>query len=288
MYREKPNIMNQYIAENSDNNIITPQFVSRCYFTRKIKKILLIESDEDSRDILALLSGTEEYDIKQTSSCEDALTLFKTFKPELIICNIKRLPENINDMQYKLGLFGVDITVPFFILSDKPKYAEFRRAMELGADDYICKPYSDNDFKEAIRRVIEKYDYIKNRIYPLDMPADVKEEEKDNIVVRYCGKMIPIAIKDIQYISIEGQYSKIFIDDTRHYTIKKALCKWEQILPKSMFLRIHRTTMVNINKVKEVKKINNNMYQVQLHNSCRILELTRRYFKNFKKYTVKS
>jgi two-component system LytT family response regulator len=279
--------MDQYISEKLDNdNIIAPQIVSRCYFKRKINKILLIESDEESQNIISLLSATDKYDIRQTSSGEEALRLYKTFHPELIICNINMVPEIVDEIQNKLNILGLDITVPFFILSDKPKYAEFRRAMELGADDYICKPYSDNDFKEAIRRVIEKYDYIKNRIYPDDLQIEAKE--KDNIVVRYCGKMIPIAIKDIQYISIEGQYSKIFIDDTRHYTIKKALCKWEQILPQNMFLRIHRTTMVNINKVKEVKKINNNIYQVQLHNSCCLLELSRRYFKNFKKYTVKS
>lgn len=248
--------------------------------------ILLVESDKDTRNIITILLENEKYKVISGENNSEGIRLYRLSSPDLVMWNIKLMFENEEEIKNKICYIEQIDHIPFIALAEKPSYSEFRRVMGLGADDYICRPYHMSIITQTINRLIERYGNLKKR---LEAPESVitKNEIDRNIVIRYRGKMVPISVNDILFVTVEKQYSKIFLHNNKHYVMKKSLSKWEQIIPEKYFIRIHRNTLVNINKVKEIKRVNNRICNVYLSDSDIILELTRNYYKNLNQYKVK-
>jgi PAS domain S-box-containing protein len=241
-------------------------------------KILVIEDEKDIRENISVLLKSEKYDVIQAADGEEGIKNFKLYKPDLIICDIVMPGIDGYEVLKSINAFKGYAPVPFIYLSAKTEYRELREGMGLGADDYIFKPYEINEILKSVQRCLEKYKLLKS------IPSASKYPE--SIIVRYRGKKIPIATKHILFIQVSGQYTKIFIEGKKQYTMKKALSKWGTLLPDNIFIRIHRSTIANINQIKTIEKISNNSYKVYLINSDHTLELSRRYYKNMKKHTL--
>lgn len=252
----------------------------------KINKVLIVEDDEETRNTITILLENEQYEVIQAINDEEGIKYYRQYNPDLVLWNIKLLFENEDEIQNKIRYIEQENHKPFIVLADMPSYKEYRKVMALGADDYICKPYDASLITKTINGLVKRYENLRNRIEDPDSTI-TRSEINENIVIRYHGKIIPISIKKIFYISVERQYSKIFVESNKSYIIKKSLSKWEQILPQNDFIRIHRSTLVNISKIKEAKRVNNNLCNVYLSDSDIVLNMTRNYYKNLNQYALR-
>ena len=89
-------------------------------------------------------------------------------------------------------------------------------------------------------------------------------------------------VNGIKCITSDAEYSWVYTDQNEKYLVRKLLKNWEEILPESSFIRIHRSTIVNLNFVSKVDKWYNNSYVVCLKNMEENFVISRRYTSSLK------
>ncbi len=126
------------------------------------KKILVIEDNADMRDNIAEILELAGYEVITAANGKEGLKLAKSGKPDLIICDIM-MPEL--DGYGVLAVLSQEPTtsdIPFIFLTAKAEKQDMRKGMEMGADDYLTKPFTDTDLINAIKARFERHDRIKN------------------------------------------------------------------------------------------------------------------------------
>ncbi|MFZ4426686.1 MAG: response regulator [Saprospiraceae bacterium] len=125
------------------------------------KKILVIEDNLEVRENLAEILELSDYHVCQATDGTEGVELAAREKPDLIICDV---------MMPKLDGFGVlnilskrtdTASIPFIFLTAKAERADFRRGMNLGADDYITKPFYKDELLAVVETRLRKSDQIK-------------------------------------------------------------------------------------------------------------------------------
>lgn len=112
---------------------------------------------------------------------------------------------------------------------------------ELGAVDYLLKPFSLDRFWKAIQRVTETQT---TTISPAIEPA----KQERHLFVRADRKMVKIAAREILFIESLKDYVKIVLAD-RQVITKQTITSIEEMLPENEFLRVHRSFIVSLNHV---------------------------------------
>ena len=120
------------------------------------RKILIIEDDAGIRRSLALSLKTEGYVVLEAPDGRSGLELAMAQAPALIICDIN-MPEMdgyavVNAVRHTSGL----ASTPFIFLTARGERAEMRRGMNLGADDYLTKPFTRDELIETVKARLQK------------------------------------------------------------------------------------------------------------------------------------
>lgn len=128
---------------------------------------------------------------------------------------------------------------------------------KVDAADYLLKPFSLDDFRKAAQRVKRRYDMEMAADLPLP-PAYAPTEEKplhddDTIFLKTEHRVVRVNIADIRYVEGMSEYLKVHLENERPIIMLLSMKKMEERLPSS-FVRIHRSYIVNMKKVKEVTK----------------------------------
>jgi len=243
-------------------------------------KILLIEDDPDVLENIKLLLEEENYNIVTATNGINGVKAAKEELPDLIICDITMPEMNGYQVLKVLSTDPQTNTIPFIFLTAKVGIENLRKGMEFGADDYLMKPFKINELLKAIETRLKKNYTIKGKVKEV-IKSQIKTEEKlnenDNIFLNVSNKTQFIKINLIVLISATNQYTNLFLENHDKLLVKKSLSYWEKILPKNIFLRIHRSTIVNLNFVAKVEKWFNNSFQVYLKDNYGQFTMSRRY-----------
>lgn len=122
-------------------------------------------------------------------------------------------------------------------------YSEYAvEGFNLNADDYLVKPFEFSRFETAVNRVKDNIEAIK-----------LKENEEGNLVVKHNYQFTKIAFRDIYYIEALDDYIKIHTDN-KSYLIHMSMKAVSNDLPEDKFARIHRSYIVNCDKVNSWNK----------------------------------
>jgi len=121
-----------------------------------MKKILLIEDDKAVRENTSELLALANYQVITANNGKIGLALANTHRPDLIICDIM-MPE-LNGYGVLQILYKDPKTqhIPFIFLSAKSEHKDIRKGMNLGADDYITKPFDESELFSAIESRLAK------------------------------------------------------------------------------------------------------------------------------------
>ena len=131
-----------------------------------MKNILIIEDNEDIRENVAEILSLSDYKVITAANGKEGIEAAQKHKPDLIICDIMMPGVDGYGVLHVLHKTPETQNIPFIFLTSKSERSDFRAAMELGADDYITKPFSGNELLNAIGSRFRKLDIIKKTLTP--------------------------------------------------------------------------------------------------------------------------
>ncbi|MCR5130029.1 MAG: LytTR family DNA-binding domain-containing protein [Prevotella sp.] len=139
-------------------------------------------------------------------------------------------------------------------------YAEYAvEGYKVDAVDYLLKPFGLDEFRRAAQKVKKIYD-LQNEQAPAETPAaapeatiSTVENADDSLFLKTEHRVVRITIADIRYIEGMSEYVKIYLEGQKPITVLLSMKKLEEQLP-SYFMRVHRSYIINLNKVREVNK----------------------------------
>lgn len=232
-------------------------------------KAILVDDERLARlNLRKLLAPHPEIKIVgEASSCESAVELIRLYDPQLIFLDIQLSGETGFDL-----LERINNSIKVIFVTAYDEYAI--RAFEVNAIDYLLKPVNPERLKKAIEKVIkrEKTPESETKSY----------EYSDSIYVRlnnYSSRFIKIS--SINFIEPVGNYSKIVTIEGKHCLVLKTLKQWQEELPDNNFVRIHRSSIVNIEHVDHIEK-DSNTQRAYMKNNPEPLEVSRRYARKLK------
>lgn len=121
-----------------------------------MKKILVIEDDSQVRDNIQDILSLEEFCTITAADGLEGLSLVREEHPDLIICDVMMPNLSGYDVLMALRQDVKTRAIPFVFLTAKADKNNFRQGMELGADDYLTKPFTPNELRQAIATRLEK------------------------------------------------------------------------------------------------------------------------------------
>jgi CRP-like cAMP-binding protein/FixJ family two-component response regulator len=126
-----------------------------------MKKILLIEDNTEIRENIAEILGLANYEVAEAENGKIGVELAKKEKPDLIICDIMMPQLDGYGVLHMLGKDPVTSGIPFIFLTAKSEKDDFRKGMNLGADDYLVKPFDDLELLDAVEMRLKKSENLK-------------------------------------------------------------------------------------------------------------------------------
>ena len=185
--------------------------------------------------------------LELAGQCHSALEAQKLMEQEMvdaIFCDI-----NMPDLS---GMdFVRQLAAPPFIVFTTA-YSEYAvEGYKVNAVDYLLKPFGMNDFLRAALKVQEQYN-LRHQETPQKQSSPVQAD--GTIFVKTDYRVVRIAISDIRYIEGMSEYLKIHLEGQKPIITLLSMKKMEDYLPPTLFMRIHRSYIVNLQKIQEVNK----------------------------------
>ena len=131
-----------------------------------MKTILIIEDNEDIRENVAEILMLSNYKVLMAANGKEGIESAQKNQPDLIICDIMMPGVDGFGVLHVLHKDPETQNIPFIFLTSKSERSDFRSAMEMGADDYITKPFAGNELLNAIESRFKKMDVMKKMLSP--------------------------------------------------------------------------------------------------------------------------
>jgi two-component system, LytTR family, response regulator len=199
--------------------------------------------------------------IDECGSGREAVERIRSVHPALVFLDVQ-MPEC--DGFDVLELLGCDLPPALIFVTAYDQYA--LRAFEAGALDYLLKPFDNARFELALARA-------KQRI----LLAGDAPEKTVRIAVKSAGEVVFVAFAEIDWIEAADYYACLHVGSKSHL-IRRSLAELDGELDPSKFCRIHRSTIVNLDRIRGLKLNADGDYDVLLGQGIR-LPLSRRYRK---------
>lgn len=241
--------------------------------------ILIVDDDPKLRDMLSKFLELNNYTVVTAHDGLSGLETASRIMPDVIISDIIMPGMDGYKLKDSLSKHPEFATIPFIFLTSMREYKNIRKGMELGADDYLAKPFNLNDVLRSITRQLEKRRTLLKK-FEKKFRKNLKKEydQSEHILIRDKGNPRFIKISNIICISAEEKYSRIVLFGNEKLIVSISLKQWEEMLPVNVFLRIHRSTIINITCIEKVEKWLKRRYRVRLKGIDEPFEISRRYY----------
>jgi len=239
-------------------------------------KALIIDDEPPARSIISAYLKKHST-IEVAAECAngfEAIKAIKEHQPHLLFLDIQ-MPK-VTGLEL---LEVIDEPVQVIFTTAYDQYA--LKAFELNAIDYLLKPFDEKRFGEAVDKVINKLQIgdssNKNRIE--EMQESVTDA-LDRIVVKKGTKLEVIDLSNLLYIEAQDDYVMLYTEKG-HFLKAKTMKYFEEHLPVEQFLRIHRSYIVNTNKIHGLEPYDKDTYLAILTPECK-LKVSRTGYKKLK------
>src|SRR5258708_15048488 len=126
------------------------------YGDTQMTRILVIEDEEFNLENIMEILAMEDFEVQGARNGKAGVELALQFMPDLIVCDVAMPEMNGYDVLIELRNKEQMATVPFIFLTAKASRSDLRKGMDLGADDYLTKPFSAQDLLVAIHARLDK------------------------------------------------------------------------------------------------------------------------------------
>ncbi|HKE91065.1 MAG TPA: LytTR family DNA-binding domain-containing protein [Gemmatimonadales bacterium] len=250
-------------------------------------RALIVDDEPAARDaIRSLLAG--DTDIHIVGECADGRTALRAIastSPDLLFLDVQ-MPE-MDGFTMLRQLEPERLPVVVFVTAFD-QYA--LRAFDVHATDYLLKPFDDERFREAVSRAKQsvragQLGRLSEELRALldgvaspvaaSRPAAPGGPYLKRLVIKSGGRVTLLNVRDIDWIEAEGDYVKIHVGKTWHL-LRETMKRLEAQFDPARFVRIHRSTIVNVERIKELQSYFRGEYVVILQDG-KSLKLSRGY-----------
>lgn len=252
-------------------------------------RVLIIDDEPLGRKMVRQMLGAHR-EAEIVGECEnglEAIAAIKVENPDLIFLDVQ-MP-GANGFNVLEAIAGEKQPVVIFVTA----YDEYAiRAFEVNASDYLLKPYDRERFEQAFERGARQ---IKNRDSDkineqlrafLSANKSVEQQFIERFIIKANGRVFFLKAEEIYWIEAEENYVMMHTRQNK-YLFRDAISRLEQTLNPHKFQRIGRSTIVNLDFVKELQPWFRGNYKVILQDGTE-LKLSHHYRQNLNKYLAGS
>jgi DNA-binding LytR/AlgR family response regulator len=218
-------------------------------------KILVVEDEMIIAAKISMLLTNLGYEVTGIlPRGEEVILHVQENRPDLILLDI-HLKGKLSGIE-TAALLQQQHTIPIIYLTANADDATFNRAKSTKPAAFISKPFKQMDLQRAIELAISRM--AQNEATTNSEDLVVNEQPlilSDRIFVRHKEKMVKIIVADILYIEADRNYSHIFTK-SKEYLLSITLKAIEDKMPVNLFIRVHRSYLINITHVEEVTESN--------------------------------
>jgi two-component system LytT family response regulator len=232
------------------------------YSTGRIRALVVDDEPLARSNLTVLLRRDPEIDlVRECGSGVEALAEIRGSKPDLVFLDVQ-MPEC--DGFDVLEMLGRELPAAVVFVTAYDQYA--LRAFEAGALDYLLKPFDNARFDRALGRAKERIAHERN-------PPPTLER----FAVKSAGRVAFLKASEIDWIEAADYYSCLHVG-ARTHLLRRSMAELDQELDQAVFCRIHRSTIVRLDRVRGLKLNESGEYDVLLEDGTK-LRLSRRYRK---------
>jgi two-component system LytT family response regulator len=226
---------------------------------------VLVVDDEPlaRRNLVVLLGGDPDIgEVEECGSGEAAIAAVRSRNPDLVFLDVQ-MPEC--DGFEVLERLGGELRATIVFVTAFDEYA--LRAFDAGALDYLLKPFDDARFARALARAKEK----------IAREASAPARPVQRLVIKSPGQLTLVEVSKIDWVEAASYYACLHVGRQTH-VIRRTLAELERDLAQARFVRIHRSSIVNLDRVRGLELQASGEYEVVLECGAR-LRLSRSYKK---------
>ena len=237
--------------------------------------ILIVDDEKPSRNKTVRFIKKHRPDAvtSEAQNGIEAIKKIKSLKPDLVFLDIQMPGMNGFDVIEQIDVGNMP---PVIFITAFDEYAV--QAFEVHAVDYLLKPFDFKRFQMAFNRALDSprpQEALKETIHLLLEQNAGKKDFFTRIMVKKDERITIVNTEEIQFIKSQGKYVEIHTNN-KCYSIRRSLQSLHDQLDPKTFFRIHRSSIVNIEFIKELQAWFHGDYNVILKNGTE-LKLSRRY-----------
>ncbi len=238
-------------------------------------RTLIVDDEPLARERVRMMLGMHD-DMAVVGECGDgqqAITAIREHRPDLVFLDVQ-MP-GVDGFGVLRALEGDTLPYVVFVTA----YDQYAlRAFEVHALDYVLKPFNAERFSQALqrarttimRRAETDGSVDEGRLRSLVASLTAEQREKQRIVVKSSGRVFFVKVDDIDWIEAEGNYVRLHMGAQSHL-LRETMKGMETVLDASQFIRIHRSTIVNADRIRELQPLFHGEYAVILRDGTRLV-----------------
>ncbi len=222
-------------------------------------RAMIVDDEPLARSNVALLLARDPSIcvMAQCGSAQEALAALPTARPDLVFLDVEMPECDGFEMLERLAA-----APPFAIVFVTAHHQFALRAFEVGALDYLLKPFDDRRFERVVERAKER----------LRMPGETRR-----FIVKNGGALEVVKFADVDWVEASDYYTTLHAGGRTHM-LRRSLSELDGELAPHGFHRIHRSAIVNLERVRALELREDGEYEVVLQSGQR-LRMSRRYRK---------
>jgi two-component system, LytTR family, response regulator len=245
-------------------------------------KVLIADDEPIAREILQkqLARYPEANLVATCSNGKEALFSIEKLQPDVVFLDIQ-MPE-LTGIELAKKLYINNLPLIIFVTA-YDTYAV--QAFEANAIDYLLKPFDDERFDQSFQKIIKQLELTNKQDmgfvfekYGQFFQQFQQPNFAEIVTVKDGGRIQLIKITDLTHVEADGNYISLQTEKSKHLLLE-TLTNFEKKLNPKTFVRIHRSTIVNLNFIKEIQSHFNGDYSVILTNG-KVLRMSRNYKEN--------
>jgi len=256
---------------------------------RKLRALIVDDESLAREALLVMLDDDPEIEvIAECRNGKEAVTVIREQSPDVVFLDIQMPEMDGFQVVEEVGARQMPVTI-FVTAYDKHAL----RAFEAHALDYLLKPFDHDRFNTALQRAKtfvrqQKLGEISESLFAMlqdmklktggDSPTDAdnrnperaaRKEPIDRVVIKSGGRIYFLKIEEIDWVEGAGDYLSLHSGNQTHL-IRETMGNFHAKLDSQKFLRIHRSTIVNIERIKDIRPLFKGDYVITLTSGMRL------------------